>query len=271
MINLKQKQQEAAEFLGKKGRRIEIIFFGLLLVFVTVLPIYLFLYLDYFISIIVEKALAPQALEGSLKNAAELVAPIISGLAAIIFVIFLTCPVYACFFRHSYKIYREGIAGKSKYFDLGPHGYFGSLKSGAAAFGIFALCLAPVVIFVEVGMKLAASSNEKLVNVINYTFVCIIALGLVLGFLIFLLFKPFFLFGYYTARGKSARDALKESKIRMRSPRAKKIYMAYIKAFIPSLLLSVVMVLVFFLLDTLPKMSIVYFDIADEIIYGEQQ
>jgi hypothetical protein len=57
----------------------------------------------------------------------------------------------------------------------------------------------------------------------------------------------------------------------MRSPRAKQIYKEYIKAFLPSLLLSVPSVLVLFLIDTLPKMSLVYFEVADEIVYGEQQ
>lgn len=271
MTDIKQKKKEAAEFLGRKGRRIEIIFFGLLLTFVSIMPIYLCSYIVFFFEKLNEYIKITMKLTDSQSNIMLTALEILALCISILFVIFLTFPVFSCFFKNSYKIYRQGIAGERKHFELGEHGYFGAVRSGAVIFGIFALCLVPVTVFVEIGMNLAFSTDKHIAALIEYLFIFIIAAGLVLGFLIFLLFKPLFLFGYYTARGKTVREALKESVTRMRSPRAKQIYGAYIKTFLPSLLLSVATVLVFFLLDTLPKMSMVYFDIADDIVYGKQQ
>lgn len=271
MTDIKQKKKEAAEFLGRKGRRIEIIFFGLLLTFVSIMPIYLCSYIVFFFEKLNEYIKITIKLTDSQSNIMLTALEILAICISVLFVIFLTFPVFSCFFKNSYKIYRQGIAGERKYFELGAHGYFGAIRSGAVFFGIFVLCLVPVIALVKIGTALTFSENKAIVDLVECLFIFIIAVGLVLGFLIFLLFKPLFLFGYYTARGKNVLEALKESVKRMRSPRAKKIYGAYIKAFLPSLLLSIATVLVFFLLDTLPKMSMVYFDIAEDIIYGEQQ
>lgn len=271
MIDIKLKKKEAAEFLGRKGRRIEIIFFGLLLTFVTILPLYLLSYLEYFSELLYELINGILKLSASQGDIFLIAFDVLSLCISICAVVFITLPVFSCFFKSTYKIYRNGIAGNRASFELSEHGYFKAVRTGAVIFGIFALCLAPVIALVKIGMNLSFSENEAIAAIVEYLFVFVIALGLVLGFLIFLLFRPFFLFGYYTARGKNVIEALKESSTRMRSPRAKKIYGQYIKAFIPSLLLSVATVLVFFLLDTLPKMSMVYFDVADDIAYGEQQ
>ena len=118
-------------------------------------------------------------------------------------------------------------------------------------------------------MHFAFHEDSRVAMLVSYFLGLIVAAGLALGFLVFMLFRPFFLFGYYTARGEKVGAALSKSFKRMRSARAKQIYYAYIKAFLPSLLLSLATLLVLFLIDTLPKMSIVYFDIADDMAYGE--
>ena len=268
MTDIKQRKKEAAEFLGRKGRRIEIIFFGLLLVFVTIAPIYLFAYLEYFFYEIADHAIKTMAL-GVYKGAIEISCSIVAGACAILLAIFLTFPIYACFFGSTYRIYRDGIAGRRKYFALGERGYFGAMGSGAVICGVLAICLAPVIALVQLGEHLAKSDDERVVTLVTYLFFLIVAVGLVLGFLIFLLFRPLFLFAYYSARGEKMTQALSKSVKRMRSPRAKQTYKEYIMAFLPSLLLSLATVLVLFLLDTLPKMTMVYFDIADEMAQGE--
>ena len=268
MIDIKQRKKEAAEFLGRKGRRIEIIFFGLLLVFATVSPIYLFAYLEYFFCEIADYAIKAMAL-GAYKQAIELSCSIVAGAFAILLAMLLTLPIFSCFFGSTYRIYRDGIAGKRKYFALGERGYFGAIGAGAVIFGTLAICLSPVIALVQLGEHLAKSSDERVVTLVTYLFFLLVAAGLVLGFLIFLLFRPLFLFAYYSARGERVTRALSKSVKRMRSPRAKQIYSEYIKAFLPSLLLSLATVLVLFLLDTLPKMSMLYFDVADEMARGE--
>ena len=268
MVDIKLKKKEAAEFLGRKGRRIEIIFFGLLLVFVTIAPIYLFVYLEYFFCELADYVIKAMSL-GAYSKAIELSCSIVAGACAILLGVFLTLPIFSCFFGSMYRIYRDGVAGKRKYLAFGEGGYVGALGSGAVIFGVFAICLVPVIALVNLGSYLADSSDERVVILVSYLFFLIVAAGLILGFLIFLLFKPLFLFAYYSSRGEKVTKAISKSVKRMRSPRAKQIYNDYIRAFLPSLLLSLATVLVLFLLDTLPKMSMVYLDIADEIAQEE--
>ena len=268
MVDIKQRKKEAAEFLGRKGRRIEIIFFGLLLVFVTIASIYLFAYLEYFFYEIADHLIKTMAL-GVYKGAIEISCSIVAGACAILLAIFLTLPIYACFFGSTYRIYRGGIAGRRKYFALGERGYFGAMSAGTIIFSVLVICLAPVIALVQLGEYLAKSDDERVVTLVTYLFFLIVAVGLVLGFLIFLLFRPLFLFAYYSAKGEKMTQALSKSVKRMRSPRAKQIYKEYIMAFLPSLLLSLATVLVLFLLDTLPKMTMVYFDVADDMSQGE--
>lgn len=270
-MNIKLKIKEAAEFLGRRGRRIELIFFGLILVFVSLTPLFLYSYIEYLFAALTEYIVKSAHLTVAQGDSLFLVFSVATLCIVILFAIFVTLPVFSCFFGHSYRLYREGIAGRSQYLSFGKRGYFGAIGSGAVICGVLALCLAPVVALATLGNRLALSENERIVIIVKYLFVIAIAVGLVLGFLIFMLFRPLFLFGYYTARGEKVLSAISKSVARMRSPRAKQIYKEYIKAFLPSLLLSVASVLVLFLIDTLPKMSLVYFEAADEIVYGEQQ
>ena len=159
MTDIKQKKKEAGEFLGRKGRRIEIIFFGLLLTFVSIMPIYLCSYIVFFFEKLNEYIKITMKLTDSQSNIMLTALEILALCISVLFVIFLTFPVFSCFFKNSYKIYRQGIAGERKYFELGEHGYFGAVRSGAVIFGIFALCLVPVTVFVKIGMNLAFSTD----------------------------------------------------------------------------------------------------------------
>ena len=52
--------------------------------------------------------------------------------------------------------------------------------------------------------------------------------------------------------------------------RGVKLYFAYIGGFLPSIILSIITILVLFLIDTMPKMSMVYFDVAEDIVSAEK-
>ena len=269
MIDIKLKKREAADFLNRKGRRIEIIFFGLILIFVSLAPIFLYSYLSYIFSHLNIYIVNTAKLTVEQGNISYTVFWIFAVIISFAVVLFLTVPMYSCFFSHSYKIYRDGIAGKAKYFEFGEYGYWGGFRSGLLIFVILVLCLAPTVAIVALCRWFATFDDIRFVALVNYLSFIAVAVGIVFGFFIFLFFKPLFLFGYYIARGKKVVEALSLSQKQMKTPRANEIYRAYIRSFIPSLLLSLATLLVLFLLDTLPKMSMVYFDVADEIIYGE--
>lgn len=269
MFDIKLKKREAADFLNRKGRRIELIFFGLVLIFVTIVPFYLYSYLEYlfwevYTAIKEAKIFTPMYTHLVLSGLLTLAA-MCSGL----FALFVTAPVYSCFFDFSYKIYRDGASGKQRYLSFGKRGYWGAFRSGLIFLLIFILCLAPVILSVIIGKWLATADDVRIVTLVNNLFFILLAIGLAAGFLVFILFKPFFLFGYYVAKGKKVIESLSLSVKKMKNPRASEMYFAYIKSFIPSLLLSLVTLLVLFLLDTLPKMMTVYFDVSEDIAYGE--
>lgn len=268
---MKALKKEASDFLSKKGRRIEFILLGLVVIFVTFFPLYIFSYFDYLIASLVDYMAAAKGFAEGLRNGLLLGSAIFSGVLAILAALFFTCPTYYCLFSYSYKSYREGIAGEAKFLSFGKYGYFGALRSGVILFAILCLCLAPVIALTEAGTYLSNSSDKRIADLVSYLFPLIIAAGLALGFLTFLLFRPLFLFGYYSARGKSVRESLSLSVKRMRTRRAKEIYKSYIKSFLPSLILSALTVLVLFVIDTLPKMMTVYCVIADDIVYGENK
>ena len=267
---MKALKKEAGDFLGKRGRRVKFIFFGLLLIFATLLPIYAFSYIQYLLILVIEAVAGATGFGEALFNGLAVGASALSVVLALLLAVFFTSPAYSCFFTYGYKTYREGIAGEPRYFPRGKKEYFHALRSGLLLFGILALCLVPVIALVEVGSYFALSEDKRVAALVSYLFVFVIAAGLALGFLIFLLFRPLFLYGYYAARGKGVKESLTLSVKRMRTRRAKRIYKEYIKSFLPSLALSVVTILVLFIVDTLPKMTAVYFVIADDIVYGEK-
>lgn len=268
---MKALKNEASNFLGKRGRRVGFIFFGLLMIFATLLPFYAFVYFEYLMKLFISSVAKTKGFSVEFFNSLAIVASIISGALALLIVIFFTSFVYQRFFSYVYRSYREGIAGEPRFFSVDKKGYFHAQRHGLLLCGIFALCLAPVIVLIEIGTHFALSADKRVASLVSYLFVFVIAAGLVLGFLIFLLFRPLFLLGYYSARGKSLKESLSLSIERMRTPRAKKIYKEYIRSFLPSLALSVVTILVLFIIDTLPKMMVVYYMVADDLVYGNNE
>lgn len=292
-INMKAIKSEATEFLNKKGRRIELILCALVLVFTAVVPIFFYSYIVDFTFMAMNKA--DLNFNAMMEDIISVAVRVISCILSLLFVVFVTFPVYSSYFGFSYKLYRNGIAGNGEHFPNGK-GYGHALSTGGILYGVLFVSLVPLVLLVDLGNLLFSLVNDEafaekilskikneeiseyigkllqelsIADFLNAFFFVIIIVGLVLSFLVFLLFKPTFLVGYFIARGEKAGRAIKLSRERMRTARAKKIYGDYIKSFLPSLLISVVTLLTLFLIDTLPKMTVVYFEIADEIVYGE--
>ncbi len=270
-MNIKLKIKDAAEFLGRKGRRINLIFFGLILVFVTFTPIFIHSYAEYFSYLLIDYLLESEIIAPLNEKTLVHIVYLVAFIFAMIFLILVTCPIYYSFFAYSYQTYRNGIAGKAQFFNISTYGYLNYLSWGIVIFSAFAICFVPLIIMVSCVQRLILSVDDRISTLIEYLFIFIIAAGLVIGFLIFLLLRPLFLFVHYSLRGENFDKAVVLSIRRMRSPRAKRLYKEYIKAFLPSLILSVVTIVVLFLLDTLPKMTLVYFEVADEIVYGEEK
>lgn len=273
MNTIKQRKREAAEFLGRKGRRIEIIFFGLLLVFVTFVPIYIYYCTEELFAALVNYICNTAKLTAEVRGYIDIGATCLTVLIISLFAIFVSFPAYAQFFSYSYKVYRDSVAGAPKYFSFGKGGYGRAIVSGFFIALAFALCLAPVIAIFNVGLYVISLTEEKikiLSMILNYAFPIFIVIGLLIGFFVFLLFYPFFLFPYYVAREKNAFRAIGLSVRQMRKKSAKKLYWRYIGGFLPSIILSLITILVLFLIDTMPKMSMVYFDVAEDIVAAEK-
>lgn len=292
-INMKAIKNEATEFLNKKGRRIELILCALVLVFTAIAPIFFYSYIADLSFMTIDKA--NLNFNEMTENVIAIAVRVVSCILSLLFVVFVTFPMYSSYFGFSYKLYRNGIAGGGEHFPKGK-GYGHALSTGGILYGVLFVSLVPLVLLVDLGNLLFSLVNDEafaekilskikneeiseyigkllqdlsIADFLSAFFFVIIIVGLVLSFLVFLLFKPLFLVGYFTARGEKASRAIKLSRERMRTARAKKIYGDYIKSFLPSLLISVVTLLTLFLIDTLPKMTVVYFELADEIVYGE--
>ena len=273
MRSMRQRKREAAEFLDKRGRRIEIIFFGLLLVFVTFTPIYFYYCFDELFQILTKFICRTNNFSEQIGKIIEIGLNCVSICLIAIFVLLVTLPVYSSFFTHSYKIYRNSIAGQPKYFSFRPKDYFSSILSGFFIALTLAICLAPVMTIFNVALYFTGFTEGVMGvvgQIIKYSFPIFIVIGLVIGFIIFLLFYPFFLFPYFVAKGRNAFYAIGMSVRYMLTKRGVRLYLSYIVSFLPSLLLSLITILVLFLIDTLPKMSIVYFDVAEDIVYGNE-
>ena len=293
--SMKLKKKEATEFLNKRGRRIELILCGLVLVFTAIAPIFIYSYVSELVFWGTD--LIANALEIGKKaeEALGIFARVVGWIMAVAFVVFVTCPTYSSYFGFSYKLYRNGMAGNGVRFPE-KKAYTHELLNGGVIFGVLLVSFIPIALLIDLGnLALDAISkkpfinkliemidneevrksisdiitDEKLVSSMEAMFFILVLVGLVLSFLVFLLFKPLFLVGYFTARESNAKEAVKMSVEKMRTPSAKSAYKAYIKSFLPALLLSLVSLLTLFFADTLPKMTTVYFRVADEIVYGE--
>lgn len=264
-LTVKQQKNEIVSFLNKKGRRIELVIYSLILLFVAIAPVYIFSYTASLVNYVVSLAVSGLKIEGFLFNLLQNSGAILGEALAIACVIFIAFPVIDFYFKLVYRIYRDGAAGRTLSADGLGGGYMRSVARGSV-FGVSIFCCAlPFIILTGVTTSLAGHSDERIAVLASYLFFFVFALGVALGFLVFMLFRPLFLFGYYAARGKKVGESLSLSVKAMRTPLAKAMYKDYIKYFIPYLLLAIPTLFVLFLIDTLPKMMIAYYRMAETL------
>ena len=267
---VKSLKKEMTSFLGKKGRRIELIMYSFAVVFVIVAPIYLFVCSAALAEYLAAFVIGDVKLDEASLNIIITTINTVAGAIAISSVIFVTFPVLHGYFLSSYRLYRDGAAGDSVCIGQVKNSYMRSLVSGAAIGGIALICVLPFIAIVNAATVFANHNDTKIAALVSYLFIPILFVGLVLGFLIFLLFRAWFLFGYYSSKGKNFKESMLLSFKMMKTERARRMYKDYIKSFLPSLLLALPTVMVLFFIDTLPKMMLTYYRLADSLEYGEQ-
>lgn len=264
MSDVGELKRDAAELLGKKGRRVDMIFYCLILIFAVIAPIFFF----YYIWNLVFVGMSYSTLD---TQVAEIISFAVALVLSIALAIFAGLPVICGYFKYSYKVYKEGMAGEATYFSREKGSYRRSLLGGILI-GIFlAACASPLIVLVNFLRPLATHPDKRISALVTYLFFLAIAAGLALGLCVFLLFRPMFLFCYYISRGIGVGRAISLSVKRMRDVRAKRLYMSYVKAFLPDMLLSLVTLLIFFVVDALPRMTLVYHRVADEIAFDEEE
>lgn len=269
-MDIKAQKKEAVVFLNKRGRRIDLVFYGMILIFATVAPLFFYNYVGYFISSLISTAFGRVSLQQTTAMWLGLIGPIVGAMTAAAFILFISFPAVYFFFQRSYCIYRAGTVENQGLLGGQRGAYWRALSSGFVSGGILLVTMLPVLVFSIVANHLIAGDNEILSSVILGLFVFIVMAGIVVGFCVFLLFKPLFLFGYFSARGQSVRASMSKSLKIMKKPEAKRLYFAYIKSFLPALLLALPTFLLLFFIDTLPKMIIVYHRLSDELVYNEK-
>ena len=269
-MDIKTEKKEAARFLNQKGRRVELVFFGLILIFVWMAPIFIYSYVAYLVSTLMVGVFGGIDFTQTVAMLLSLVAPVGGALLAILFLVLVTCPVMHRFFLFSYRMHRQGVAGRCEFFGGGGREYSRSLSSGFVCVGVMVICMIPPIVAQAVA-KIMISSPDKMVSELGCgIFGLVVLLGIFLGFCVFLLFRPLFLFGYFSAKGENVISSLKKSCKIMKTKGARTLYKSYIKSFVPALLLAIPTFLVLFFIDTLPKMIIVYHRLCDELVYGDK-
>ena len=113
------------------------------------------------------------------------------------------------FFVYTYRMYRQGIAGNPKFLDKS--GYLKSICMGGVSVGVLLVCFIPIVGLYHFAVYISSSSDEFVSNLGSGIFVFVILIGIFLGFCVFLLFRPLFLYGYFVAKGQNVPTALKSS------------------------------------------------------------
>ena len=268
-MDIKLEKKQATRFLGQRGRRIDFLFFGLILIFVWMVPIFLYNYVAYLVSTLIVGVWGHLKFTKLVADLLSAIAPAMGIIIAVLFLIFVTLPVMHRFFSFSYRMHRQGIAGRYGFFS-GRESYSKSLSSGIIPCGVVIACGIPCVIFYNIAKSITRSSNETVATLGKGIFAFVVMVGIVIGFFVFLLFRSFFLYGYFSAKGDKPSLAVKKSCKIMKTQKAKSFYKAYIKSFVPSLLLAFPTFFVLFFIDTLPKMIIVYYKLCDELLYGEE-
>ena len=103
-MNIKQKIKEAAEFLGRRGRRIELIFFGLILVFVFFSPLFFYSYTEYLFAKLTDYIATVARLTPTQGDGLSLILNVAALCLSILLAIFVTLPIFSCFFIISIKM-----------------------------------------------------------------------------------------------------------------------------------------------------------------------
>ena len=266
---VKSLKKDMTSFLGKKGRRVDLIIYSLTVVFVIFAPVYLFTCSAGIVDYLVALMFKGVKLEGIAQTVVLNIGNTVAGAVTVLAVIFVAFPILYSYFLASYRLYRDGAAGDIGYREAFKKRYMSTLAPGALMFGVLLICALPFIILVGVGSAFANHEDDRIAGLVAYLFFIIFALGLFLGFCVFLLFRSWFLFGYYSAKGKNLKESLSLSIKMMKTERAKALYKEYIKTFVPSLLLAIPTVTVLFFIDTLPKMILTYYRLADSLEYGE--
>ena len=268
-MDIKAEKKEAACFLNRRGRRIDFVFFGLLLIFAWMIPVFLFNYVTYLVCTFVIGFWGHLKFTKLVANLLSAVSPAVGVIFAVLSLIFITLPVMHRFFSFSYRMHRQGIAGREGFF-CGGESYKKSLSKGAVSSGVLILCAVPGILFYNLARLLVKSSDEMISTFAMGIFAFVVMAGIVLGFFVFVLFRPIFLYGYFSAKGEKVDSAIKKSIKIMKTEKAKALYKGYIKSFVLELLLAIPTFLVLFFVDTLPKMTLVYYRLCDELLYGEE-
>ena len=268
-MDIKAEKKEAARFLNQRGRRIDFVFFGLMLIFVWITPIFLYNYVAYLVCTFVIGFWGHLKFTKLVANLLSAIAPTAGVIVAVLFLIFVTLPVMHRFFSFSYRMHRQGIAGREGFF-CGGELYTKSLAKGSVSSGVLIICALPGILFYNLARLMVKSSDEMISTFGTGIFAFAVLAGIVLGFFVLLLFRPIFLYGYFSAKGEKVDSAIKKSLKIMKTEKAKGFYKSYMKSFAPALLLAIPTFLVLFFVDTLPKMILVYYKLCDELLYGEE-
>ena len=267
-MDIKAEKKEAARFLNQRGRRIDFVIFGLILIFVGMSPVFLYSYVAYLVSTIVVGIVGDMQFTKLVADLLSSIAPVSGTIIAILFLVFVTLPVMQYFFFFSYRMYRQGVAGKCSYFSGGS--YKSALALGSISSSVLIVSFIPIIFAYDIAKHITKSPDQMIANFGRGIFAFVVILGIVLGFFVFLLFRSLFLFAYFASKGENVGEAIKKSCKIMKTQKAKRYYKSYIKSFLPNLLLALPTFLVLFFIDTLPKMMIVYYKLCDELLYGDK-
>ena len=269
-MNIKTEKKEAARFLNQKGRRIDLLVFELIMIFASLSPIFIYHYVTYLVSTLIVWSVGDAELSQGVANFLTALSPISGLLLSTLFMIFVTCPIMHRFFLFSYRTHRQGVAGRAEFFGGDGAKYSSSLAKGAVCVATLGICILPIVGSYKVATLLVESENETVAALGVGIFAFLVLTGIFLGFCVFLLFRPLFLFGYFSAKGETVGASFKKSFKVMKTKKAKALYKSYMASFTPSLLLAIPTVFVLFFVDTLPKMITVYYKLCDELVYGDK-
>ena len=97
-MDIKAEKKEAARFLNQRGRRIDFVFFGLMLIFVWMTPIFLYNYVAYLVCTFVIGFWGHLKFTKLVANLLSAIAPTAGVIVAVLFLIFVTLPVMQRFF-----------------------------------------------------------------------------------------------------------------------------------------------------------------------------